>query len=633
MLISYTFSIITGAFAFVSVMFMLRYKSEKQNTTKLLKEKAELSFITSAPATSTQEPNERTIFKRLEKQTNVHIDWTCFVADQFSDKKNLALAQFGNLPDGLFNAGMSDYDLLRYAKQGIIIPLENLIDKYMPNLQAVFEKYPEYRTMCTAPDGHIYSFPWIEQLGAGKEAIQAIGDIPYINKKWLDYLGLDIPTTTDELEQVLIAFRDHADDLKKQFDIEGDVIPMSFIINNGDQDPAILINGFGEGYGDTGDHFAVKDDGTVIYTTVQEGYKEGIEWLHKLVTEDLVDPEAFTKIVSNLLTNALKFTVSHIWIDLIPTEENKLELRIKDNGQGIAVEEQEKIFTPFYQIRENRPTDNIGTGVGLLLVKKLVSLMHGELKLESELGLGATFIIWFDRSEQGETLQDEARQTVILPQAPIDVTEQKPYHILVVDDNQDLLNYLRMLLAPRYQITCASNGKEALDLLSELMPDLVISDVMMPVMDGMELCRKIKQNFRTSHLPVVLLTAKVETGDYVEGLENGADLYVAKPFSSDIIKAQIHSLLSNRERMKGSFKTEPMLPSASVASSRIDKEFLEKVTGIIESRMIDSDFSVDVLAQEIGISRTGLFTKLKAVSGMTPNDFIRIIRLDRKSVV
>ena len=218
-----------------------------------LKETEELSFITSAPATSTQDPNKRVIFQRMEEQTNVHIDWTCFVSDQFSDKKNLALAQFGNLPDGLFNAGMSDYDLLRYAKQGIIIPLENLIDKYMPNLQAVFEKYPEYRTMCTAPDGHIYSFPWIEQLGSGKEAIQAIGDIPYINKKWLDYLGLEIPTTTDELEQVLIQFRDHADDLKQEFSIEGDVIPMSFIINNGDQDPSILINGFGDGYGDTGD--------------------------------------------------------------------------------------------------------------------------------------------------------------------------------------------------------------------------------------------------------------------------------------------------------------------------------------------------------------------------------------------
>ena len=260
-----------------------------------LKEKYELSFITSGPATSTQYQNERLIFQRLEIQTNVEIDWTCFVADQFADKKNLALAQFGNLPDGLFNAGMNDYDLLRYAKQGIIIPLEELIDKYMPNLQAVFEQYPEYRTMCTAPDGHIYSFPWIEQLGEGKEAIQAIGNIPYINKKWLDFLGLEVPDTTKELEQVLIAFRDNADLLESEFEIEGEVIPMSFIINNGDQDPGILINGFGEGYGDTGDHFAVTDEGKVIYTTVQEGYKEGIQWLHGLVEQDLVDPEAFTQ--------------------------------------------------------------------------------------------------------------------------------------------------------------------------------------------------------------------------------------------------------------------------------------------------------------------------------------------------
>lgn len=260
-----------------------------------LKEQAELSFITSAPATSTQNPNERIIFKRLEKQTNVHIDWTCFVADQFSDKKNLALAQFGNLPDGLFNAGMSDYDLLRYAKQGIIIPLENLIDKYMPNLQAVFEKYPEYRTMCTAPDGHIYSFPWIEQLGAGKEAIQAIGDIPYINKKWLDYLGLDIPTTTDELEQVLIAFRDHADDLKKQFDIEGDVIPMSFIINNGDQSPvevreAQSVNG----------PLAVLNEYYDVYVTQPADAKWRLDNMHETYLKDMkskyVYPNVFMSI-------------------------------------------------------------------------------------------------------------------------------------------------------------------------------------------------------------------------------------------------------------------------------------------------------------------------------------------------
>lgn len=260
-----------------------------------LAEPAELSFITNAPARTTQDPNERMIFQRLEEATNVRIDWTCYVTDQFPDKKNLALAQFGNLPDGLFTAGMNENDLLRYAKQGIIIPLENLIDKYMPNLQAVFEAYPEYRVMCTAPDGHIYSFPWIEQLGSGKEAIQAIGNIPYINKKWMDYLGLSMPETTADLEQVLIAFRDHGEELAQEFGIQGTVIPMSFIINNGDQDPAILINGFGEGYGDVGDHFAVSDEGKVLYTSVQEGYKEGIKWLHHLVEENLVDPEAFTQ--------------------------------------------------------------------------------------------------------------------------------------------------------------------------------------------------------------------------------------------------------------------------------------------------------------------------------------------------
>ncbi len=260
-----------------------------------LEKTAELSFITNAAARTTQEPNEREIFKRLEEKTNVHINWTCFVADQFADKKNLALAQAGSLPDGLFNAGMSDYDLLRYAKQGVIIPVEDLIEKYMPNLQAVFKKYPEYKTMVTAPDGHIYSLPWIEQLGEGKEAIQAIGDTPYINKKWLDYLGLEIPKTTQELEDVLIAFRDNSAKLQAECDVNGEVIPMSFIINNGDQDPSFIINGFGEGYGDTGDHFAVTDKGEVIYTAVQEGYKEGIKWLHSLVEQSLVDKEAFTQ--------------------------------------------------------------------------------------------------------------------------------------------------------------------------------------------------------------------------------------------------------------------------------------------------------------------------------------------------
>ena len=168
-----------------------------------LKEQQELSFITWASSDSTQNPNERVIFQRLQEKTNVKIKWTCYVQDQFADKKNLALAQAKNLPDGLFNADMSDYDLLRYAKQGVIIPLEQLIDNYMPNLKKVLDENPEYRTLITADDGHIYGFPWIEQLGSGKEAIQSVGSMPFINKKWLDELELDVPKTTEELEQAL----------------------------------------------------------------------------------------------------------------------------------------------------------------------------------------------------------------------------------------------------------------------------------------------------------------------------------------------------------------------------------------------------------------------------------------------
>ena len=143
-----------------------------------LEQTATLKFITHAPERTTQDPNERVIFKRLEEKTNVHIDWTCYPSGQFGEKKNLALAKKSSLPDGLFNANMSHYDLLKYAKQGVIIPVEDLIDSYMPNLKKVLDENPEYRKLITAEDGHIYSFPWIEQLGSGKEAIQSIGSIP-----------------------------------------------------------------------------------------------------------------------------------------------------------------------------------------------------------------------------------------------------------------------------------------------------------------------------------------------------------------------------------------------------------------------------------------------------------------------
>ena len=262
-----------------------------------LKETTTLTGMISYPANTESDPNKRTIFKRLQKQTNVEIKWTAIQGDQWADKITLNMSDPNKLTDFVFTAGFSDSNLLKYADYGAIIPLEEYIDAYMPNLKSVFDKYPEYRTMCKDVNGHIWSLPWIEQLGSEKTAIQTVGNMSFINKKWLDFLNLEIPETVDEFEQVLIAFRDHASELQEEFGIDGSIIPMSCIVNNGDQDPAILINGFGEGYGDADKdrHIAVTDDKKVICSATQEGYKKGIQWLHKLYEQKLIDPEAFTQ--------------------------------------------------------------------------------------------------------------------------------------------------------------------------------------------------------------------------------------------------------------------------------------------------------------------------------------------------
>ena len=261
-----------------------------------LAETATIKGLTNFPAGTESEPNNRTIFKRLEEQTNVHVEWKTIQGDQWGEKIALEMANVKTLPDFVFNAGFSDTDLLKYAKQGVIINLEEYIDKYMPNLCKVFEQAPEYKAMCTDENGHIWALPWIEQLGYEKTAIQTIDYMSFINTSWLEYLNLKMPENVDEFKAVLIAFRDNAADLKAHFGIEGDIIPMSFIMNAGGEDPMVLINGFGEGYGDPdkGRHIAVTDNKEVICTATQEGFKKGLAWMHELYVEGLIDPEAFT---------------------------------------------------------------------------------------------------------------------------------------------------------------------------------------------------------------------------------------------------------------------------------------------------------------------------------------------------
>ena len=262
-----------------------------------LAETATLKGLTNYPVGSESEPNNRTIFKRLEEQTNVHIDWKTIQSDQWGDKIQLEMSNIKTLPDFVFNASFGDTDLLKYAKQGVIINVEEYIDNFMPNLQKVFEQAPEYRGMCEDADGHIWALPWIEQLGYEKTAIQTVGNMPFINKWWLDFLGLPVPSTVEEFESTLQAFKDNAAKLKSEFGIDGDIIPMSCIMNDGSQDPYILINGFGEGLGDPdrGKHIAVTDDGEVVCVATLEGFKKGTEWLNKLYKEGLIDKEAFTQ--------------------------------------------------------------------------------------------------------------------------------------------------------------------------------------------------------------------------------------------------------------------------------------------------------------------------------------------------
>lgn len=250
-----------------------------------LKEEANLKFMTQSSPISPQDPNEKLIFQRLEKDTGVHVDWTNYQAD-FIEKRNLDISS-GDLPDAIFNAGAGDYDLLSWAKNDIIVPVNELVDQYMPNLKKIYEEHPEYKELSTAPDGKMYSFPWIEELGADKESIHTVSNMAWINVEWLDNLGLAMPETTDELMAVLEAF--------KTKDPNGngkdDEIPISFINGPGNEDMKLLFGAFG--IGDNDDHLVVDNDGILDFTADNPEYKEAVKYFNEMQTKGLIDKEAF----------------------------------------------------------------------------------------------------------------------------------------------------------------------------------------------------------------------------------------------------------------------------------------------------------------------------------------------------
>ena len=354
------------------------------------------------------------------------------------------------------------------------------------------------------------------------------------------------------------------------------------------------------------------------------------------------ETEAFTKIISNLLSNALKYAKSTIRITTIE-KDSEIVVTVTDDGIGITDQEKTKIFDAFYQVKNNSEINKLGIGIGLHMTRSLVQLMNGKIEVsDREDGEnGVSISVYFPKQAAITALPQVAKRVedTIIPENSIEENElestlpseplKKQYAIMVVDDNPEILDFLSKILSEEYFVISASSGEEALQILEKNNIDLIISDVMMEEMDGFELCGKIKSNINISHVPVILLTAKTDTESKIKGLEAGADAYIEKPFSPFHLKAQLLNLLKKRESQQKTYASTPLSDLHSAVHNKLDEEFMNKCTEIIQNNIEDSEFSVNTLAQELGMSRTSVFTKIKGIIGMTPNDFIKVTRLKK----
>lgn len=353
------------------------------------------------------------------------------------------------------------------------------------------------------------------------------------------------------------------------------------------------------------------------------------------------DADKVGKIVMNLLSNAFKFTPEGgrvtVMIEHVAGTPDMLEIKIADTGIGISDVDKEHIFERFYQADHKGVEETTGNGIGLSLVRDFVTLHEGEVKVFDNIGTGSVFVIQFPVKhvetqvqlppETGISIGEEEDKEI--KEETREETERKDFPLLlIVDDNEDFRIFMRYSLELRYRVKLAVNGNEAWEMMQEELPDLVISDVMMPQMDGNELCRLIKQDKRTAYIPVILLTARQNTEAKLEGLQTGADDYVTKPFNMTILVLRIRKLieLSRYHRV-----TQGMIdpaPSEIVITS-LDEKLIEKAIKYVEDNMSRTELSVEELSRELGMSRVHLYKKLLQITGKTPIEFIRVIRLKR----
>ena len=366
-----------------------------------------------------------------------------------------------------------------------------------------------------------------------------------------------------------------------------------------------------------------------------------------------IDKDKFDKILSNVLSNAFKFTPEGGKVEVkILRVENEVHIIISDNGVGIAKDHIDKIFDRFYQVDGSHTREQGGTGIGLALTKELIDLHKGKIETESEEGKGSTFTLIFllgkahlkpeeicenerDKEKEYEKKQEkiifetdelfERKGKNIIDIDSADKTEKQS--LIIVEDNSDVRKYIIGILDHKYNIFEAIDGEEGLNKSFEHIPDLIISDVMMPKMDGFAMCSKLKTDARTSHIPIIILTAKATMNDKINGLETGADDYIMKPFEASELLARIKNLLEQRKRLHEHFRKHGLFEIDEQKITSLDHNFIQKSIEVINNNLSNTNFSVEFLSDNLSISKSVLNKKLSALTGETPAELIKRIRL------
>jgi signal transduction histidine kinase/DNA-binding response OmpR family regulator len=387
---------------------------------------------------------------------------------------------------------------------------------------------------------------------------------------------------------------------------------------------------------------------TSSFSSLAESKEIGFEFSQtKLNAVGMIDKDKVEKIITNLLSNAFKFTEKGKSVKvkiLYNLGSESIDIEITDEGIGISKEKALRIFDRFYQVDDAHNRKFEGTGIGLALVKELVNVLEGTIKVESKENIGTSFFINLSienlmiSTENVEIpsikisreLSDNIEQTTIFkPQVNLPKSENENI-LLVVDDNADIRAYIRAVFQNEYQVIEAINGKDGLLKATETTPNLIISDLMMPEMDGFEFCKHLKSEEKTSHIPVVMLTAKANMESKIEGLELGADDYLLKPFNASELEIRVKNLIEKQEKLRQYFtqKTINLKPTEVHVNSK-EEIFLKKVKDIIEKNLADNQFSVEQFCLEMNMSQSQLVRKLKALTNLTANEFLRDFRLQR----